>query len=225
MTETSRPKGLYSFFITIAGFYYLYAVWKAFNSDEISKAIGSNYLYVTLLLIIGTIIWQSRQVEKISQRNFKDILFSNDIEKPKKWALIFSILVGVIFFLTILLAQCVVWLTDKGLFYDCAVSITVKFIGLHPDNEVPSLIWLIIEIIILFIYSTVISASVFMALFMGTTFTCFSVIIALHNWLNGGSFDIGIFLNALFDLGLSDTLSYIVVIGQFILSQYITKNG
>ena len=62
-----------------------------------------------------------------------------------------------------------------------------------------------------------------MALFMGTTFTCFSVIIALHNWFNGGSFDIGMFLEALSNLKISNFLSYLIVIGQFLISQFITS--
>lgn len=225
MAEISKPKGLYSFFIGIAGFYYMYGIWNALNSDEIANAQGSKYLYITLLLIIGTIIWQSKEVEKITRRDFKDILISDDIEKPKKWALIFSISVGVAVFLTILLAQCAVWFLDEGWLHNSAISITVKYIGLLPDNEMPPLVWLIIEIVVLFFFSTVISASVFMALFMGTTFTCFSLILALHNWLNGGSFDIGIFLNALFDFSISDTLSYIIVIGQFIISQFIIRGS
>lgn len=219
MGEVSRPKGFYSFFIGIAGFYYMYAIWKALNSSS----LDNNYLYITLPLIFGTIIWQSKQVSKITQRGFKGILFSHDVEKPKKWALVFCISVGVAVFLAILIAQCIVWSSDEGWLRDNAISLTAKYTGLLPDNNVPSIPWLIIGIIALLIFSTVISASVFMALFMGTTFTCFSLIIALHNWLNGGSFDVGIFLEALFDFSLSDTLSYIIVIGQFILSHFILK--
>lgn len=221
MGELSRPKGLYSFFIGITGLYYMYAVWKALNTSS----LDNNYLYITLPLIFGTVIWQSKQVNKITQRGFNDILFSNDVEKPKKWALIFCIFTGVAVFLTILIAQCIVWFSDEGWLRDNTISLTVKYTGLLPDSEVPSIPWLLIGIIVLLIFSTVISASMFIALFMGTTFTCFSLIIALHSWLNGGSFDIGIFFNALFDLSLSDTSSYIIVIGQFIVSQFVTKTN
>lgn len=215
----NRPKGFYSFFIGVAGFYYLYGIWKALNSSP----LDNNYLYVTLPLIFGTIIWQGKQVEKITQRGFKDILFSQDVPKPQKLALIFTIAVGVVVFLTILFAHCIVWFTDDGWLKDQAISITARITGLLPDSEVGSISLLLIGIVILFVFSTIISASVFMALFLGSTFTCFSLIIALHNWLNGGSFDIGIFLNALFDLSLNDTLSYIIVIGQFIVSKVVSK--
>lgn len=221
MGEISRPKGFYSFFIGIAGFYYMYATWKALNSST----LDNNYLYITLPLIFGTIIWQSKQVDKIFHRGFKDILFSHDVPKPQKWALIFCISIGVAVFLAIFIAQCIVWSSDEGWLRDNAISLTAKYTGLIPDNDVPAIPWLIIEIIALLIFSVVIAASVFMAFFMGTTFTCFSLIVALHTWLNGGSFDVGIFFEALFDFSLSDTLSYIILIGQFILSQFITRTS
>jgi hypothetical protein len=221
MGEISKPKGFYSFFIGIAGFYYMYAIWKALNSSGLSD----KYLYITIPLIFGTIIWQSKQVEKIFHRGFKDILFSHDVPKPQKWALIFCISVGVAVFLAIFTAQCIVWSSDQGWLRDNAISLMGKYTGLLLDNDVPSVPWLIIEILVLSIFSTLISASVFLTLFMGTTFTCFSLIIALHKWLNGGGFDIGVFLEALFDFSLSDTLSYIIVIGQFIVSQFLIRTS
>ena len=221
MAKISRPTGLYSIFIGIVGFYYMYGIWKALNSS--STAHGNNYILVTLALIFGTIYWQSKQIEKFTQRSFKDILFSQDIKKRKKGALIFSISVGVATFIAIILSQCIVWFSSKGWLHETAIFYSLKYTGLVHSNDIPSIPWLIIGLIFLLIFSMVISASVFMALFMGTTFTCFSVIIALHNWFNGGSFDIGMFLEALSNLKISNFLSYLIVIGQFLISQFITS--
>ena len=124
MAKISRPTGLYSIFIGIVGFYYMYGIWKALNSS--STAHGNNYILVTLALIFGTIYWQSKQIEKFTQRSFKDILFSQDIKKRKKGALIFSISVGVATFIAIILSQCIVWFSSEGWLHETAIFLFVK---------------------------------------------------------------------------------------------------
>ena len=92
----------------------------------------------------------------------------------------------------------------------------------------PSIFWVAIYLVMTLLLSVFVSGFLFINFFLGTIFTGVSVAIGLHNWLNGGEFDIGVLVKALFDLSINDTLSYLVVIVEFIfaqlLSNFTTKN-
>ena len=127
------------------------------------------------------------------------------------------------FFLLATIAHIIVW--SGGSWVN---EILYARFGEIIEPIMPSIFWVAIYLVMTLLLSVFVSGFLFINFFLGTIFTGVSVAIGLHNWLNGGEFDIGVLVKALFDLSINDTLSYLVVIVEFIfaqlLSNFTTKN-
>lgn len=207
---------LYNIFETTIFVYCIYMLRKLFNSDEVLP--GNNYFLLPLIIIVGAIYWQARQLKAIRENDFLETIKSKSVSRVTKVIFYFCIVSGILVFISGIVAHAVVW--SGGTFVN---DILLRYTGEIIEPEMPSIFWVIIFTLMIFIFSVFVSAFLFTNFFLGTIFTGASVAIALHNWLNGGDFSIGVFAKAIFDLSISDTLSYVIVFVEFLLSQVLSN--
>lgn len=97
-------------------------------------------------------------------------------------------------------------------------SNTTGFVA--EGDGILALVW--IALVSLYL-SIVVATLVFCALFLGSLATGASLAIATHNLLNGGAFQPGLIVQAIFDFGVSGVWSVIITVTWFLVSTFVVR--
>lgn len=175
--------------------------FKTTIAAEVSD--GRRYVWLSLLVVAVFIVLQFIK--------FKNP-FTSKLSKSKKFEIFISVAAGIGYMVIVLLTTYLTEFTNISTpsFLNRFQGI-ITLLGDQYGGTIPQLLFL-------FFKGLVISGTLLSLFLCGIVITGLNLSFALHNWLNGMEFDIGIFIENLIGLALNDFASLVVNIILFALS-------
>ncbi len=158
-------------------------------------------------------------IKKFRDLKLFDVLKSKEINPGLKTIYTFSMLITVVPYIVLTI---IYTLTCLG--YTSVDNFIYNYLGYNPSSDVNGfadlLIWLLAGALGIVIFSSVILS----ATFFGVASSGISVSVMLYELFNGMAINIDSIFETIFDFALPDMISFVIVVGQFILSIFITKD-